>query len=110
MVAVSVRKLVAAVPQLLGLLVWVPLSFMAHTALLLLHLAEPPKLKLVDRRGSVCVVTGCNTGIGVRTAVGLLKCGAHVVFACRSERRRARRPCRLERHDGDASRARGVFA
>lgn len=35
--------------------------------------------------GKVCMVTGCNTGVGLRTATALAKCGATVIFACRSK-------------------------
>lgn len=35
--------------------------------------------------GRVCIVTGCNTGIGLETAEALARAGATVVFACRSE-------------------------
>mmetsp|Transcript_28709 Transcript_28709/g.79000 ORF Transcript_28709/g.79000 Transcript_28709/m.79000 type:complete len:465 (-) Transcript_28709:254-1648(-) len=35
--------------------------------------------------GRVCVITGCNSGIGLTTAEALLLAGAKVVFACRSK-------------------------
>ena len=50
-------------------------------------LLPAPSLTLTDLRGKVAVVTGANTGIGFRTATNLAKCGATVVFACRSESR-----------------------
>ena len=37
--------------------------------------------------GKVAVVTGANTGLGLATATELARCGARVVFACRSEER-----------------------
>ena len=73
--------------QLSMLLIWAPVAFLTHMLLLLLHIFKEPQLLLTDLRGSVCIVTGSNCGIGQRTATALLKCGAHVVFACRSERR-----------------------
>ena len=50
-------------------------------------LLPAPTLTLTDLRGKIAVVTGANTGIGFRTATNLAKCGATVVFACRSESR-----------------------
>eukprot|EP00929_Paragymnodinium_shiwhaense_P087710 TRINITY_DN47849_c0_g1_i1.p1 TRINITY_DN47849_c0_g1~~TRINITY_DN47849_c0_g1_i1.p1 ORF type:complete len:402 (-),score=81.68 TRINITY_DN47849_c0_g1_i1:69-1274(-) len=41
----------------------------------------------VDLRGQICVVTGCNTGIGKRTAASMASLGATVVMACRSKER-----------------------
>jgi NAD(P)-dependent dehydrogenase (short-subunit alcohol dehydrogenase family) len=41
----------------------------------------------VDLTGKVAVVTGCNTGIGLKTAKMLCDAGAHVVMACRSKER-----------------------
>ena len=41
----------------------------------------------VDLTGKVAVVTGCNTGIGLKTAKMLCEAGAHVVMACRSKER-----------------------
>lgn len=37
----------------------------------------------------VCIVTGGNSGVGLMTAVGLAKSGAHVFIACRSARKAA---------------------
>merc|ERR1712054_499921 len=34
--------------------------------------------------GRVCIVTGCNTGIGLETAGALARAGATLVFAARS--------------------------
>jgi len=45
-------------------------------------LSPPPTGSL---RGRLCIVTGCNTGIGYETARSLAEAGAQVVFACRSE-------------------------
>jgi hypothetical protein len=41
----------------------------------------------VDLRGQVCVVTGCNRGVGRESAVALACLGATVVMACRSKER-----------------------
>ncbi len=43
-----------------------------------------------DRQQKVCIVTGGNSGVGLMTAVGLAKLGAHVFIACRSGRKAAR--------------------
>ena len=40
-----------------------------------------------DMRGKVAVITGGNTGIGYATAKTLAVLGAHVIIACRSEKR-----------------------
>ncbi|GAB3532291.1 SDR family NAD(P)-dependent oxidoreductase [Arthrobacter tecti] len=37
--------------------------------------------------GRTAVVTGANSGLGLRTAIELARCGASVVLACRSEER-----------------------
>jgi NAD(P)-dependent dehydrogenase (short-subunit alcohol dehydrogenase family) len=37
--------------------------------------------------GKICIVTGANSGIGMATAEGLAKQGAHVVMACRDVER-----------------------
>lgn len=42
---------------------------------------------LKDMHGTVCVVTGANSGIGKETAKELARLGAHVVMVCRDEAR-----------------------
>lgn len=45
------------------------------------------RLDLKDMEGTVCVVTGANSGIGKATAKGLVRLGARVVMVCRSAER-----------------------
>jgi NAD(P)-dependent dehydrogenase (short-subunit alcohol dehydrogenase family) len=40
--------------------------------------------QISDRRGTIAVVTGANSGIGYWVSVGLARAGARVVMACRS--------------------------
>jgi NAD(P)-dependent dehydrogenase (short-subunit alcohol dehydrogenase family) len=46
--------------------------------------------KNYDMKGKVIIITGSNSGIGKRAAVGLAKTGATVVMACRSKERGSR--------------------
>lgn len=46
-----------------------------------------PRFKPVDMSGKICVVTGANTGIGLETCRELVRMGATVIMACRSEAR-----------------------
>jgi NAD(P)-dependent dehydrogenase (short-subunit alcohol dehydrogenase family) len=46
---------------------------------------EEPKLKKFCMRGKLVLVTGANTGIGLETVRRLVKEGARVIMACRSE-------------------------
>jgi NAD(P)-dependent dehydrogenase (short-subunit alcohol dehydrogenase family) len=46
---------------------------------------EEPKLKKFCMRGKLVLVTGANTGIGLETVRRLVKEGARVIMACRSQ-------------------------
>jgi NAD(P)-dependent dehydrogenase (short-subunit alcohol dehydrogenase family) len=48
---------------------------------------EELRSDLKDMSGTVCVVTGANSGIGKATATELARLGARVVMVCRDERR-----------------------
>ncbi|MEF8815741.1 MAG: SDR family oxidoreductase [Salinibacter sp.] len=48
---------------------------------------ENPRSDLKDMSGTVCVVTGANSGIGKATAAELARLGARVVMVCRDEGR-----------------------
>jgi len=46
-----------------------------------------PYPERADMQGKVCIVTGSSSGIGLATAEELLRMGAHVILACRSEKK-----------------------
>jgi len=48
---------------------------------------DDPRSDLKDMSGTVCVVTGANSGIGKATATELARLGARVVMVCRDEAR-----------------------
>jgi NAD(P)-dependent dehydrogenase (short-subunit alcohol dehydrogenase family) len=48
---------------------------------------ENPRADLKDMSGTVCTVTGANSGIGKATATELARLGARVVMVCRDEGR-----------------------
>ncbi|PSQ99965.1 MAG: retinol dehydrogenase [Bacteroidetes bacterium SW_11_64_17] len=48
---------------------------------------ENPRSDLKDMHGTVCVVTGANSGIGKATATELARLGARVVMVCRNRER-----------------------
>jgi len=48
---------------------------------------DNPRSELKDMHGSVCVVTGANSGIGKATATELARLGARVVMVCRNRER-----------------------
>ena len=48
---------------------------------------ENPRSDLKDMSGTVCVVTGANSGIGKAAAAELARLGARVVMVCRNEGR-----------------------
>ncbi|CAM9142309.1 unnamed protein product [Scytosiphon promiscuus] len=53
----------------------------------LYHRNRPPLPTSTTMSGRVCVVTGANAGIGKATATALAQKGAHVVLACRSQKK-----------------------
>jgi NAD(P)-dependent dehydrogenase (short-subunit alcohol dehydrogenase family) len=58
--------------------------------------------RIGDRRGSVAVVTGANSGIGYWVSVGLARVGARVVMACRDLERAEQAAERLRAEVGGA--------
>ena len=68
---------------------------------------ENPRSDLKDMSGTVCVVTGANSGIGKATAAELARLGARVVMVCRDEGRgrEAQAELRAEARTAHPSRA-----
>lgn len=85
-----------------ALLIWLPVGYFVHYILHLTGRVATPKVHLIDLRSKVVVVTGSNTGIGLRTATAFIKCGANVIFACRSEAK-ARKAMKLACDEGLAA-------
>jgi len=54
-------------------------------------------------KGKVCLVTGANSGIGKETALGLVKMGATVIMACRSEERGEDAMAEIKERSGNTS-------
>ena len=62
----------------------ITLLFLLRPLLSVLGLWEVPlATKSGSLKGKVCIVTGSNCGIGLRTAAQLARLGATVVLACR---------------------------
>jgi len=57
----------------------------------------------------VCVITGCNTGIGYETALALARGGSTIIFACRSEERARGAMRKLLETDASVSEEQLVF-
>jgi len=64
----------------------VPISGLNLLAMYLVwkHHVRGTEPRKEDMRGMVCIITGCNSGIGVETARNLAKMGAQVIMACRN--------------------------
>ena len=48
---------------------------------------QAPKSSLPSQEGRTAIVTGASGGIGLWTAIGLARAGAHVIMVCRDPHR-----------------------
>jgi NAD(P)-dependent dehydrogenase (short-subunit alcohol dehydrogenase family) len=55
-----------------------------------------------SQEGRIAIVTGANSGVGLWTAAGLAKAGAHVIMVCRDKRRGETAKAFVERTSGRA--------
>ena len=94
---VLLQLLPGRVPSSIACLASAALCASAYLGLVRIWLPSPP----IRLDGWVVVVTGSSAGIGLETARHLLRLGATVVFACRTEAR-ARGDGRRARDDGRA--------
>jgi len=71
---------------------WHVMSWAADAVLVVatyIHMVRGPlcSIQTGALRGKVCIITGCNTGIGLETAKAMACAGATVIFACRNEQK-----------------------
>jgi NAD(P)-dependent dehydrogenase (short-subunit alcohol dehydrogenase family) len=67
------------------------------------------KKNIPDQTGKTVIVTGANVGIGFETALALYEAGAHVVLACRNQKKAEDSCVKLKAQPGKGTLETGIL-